>query len=148
MKVHRLIFFTVLTLSLAIAANAQCMMGSNGQHKHDTTRDSGLTHQELPAQTSKGYAFINDDGKQEATIVILNGYQQNIIVAKKEIPLKLNCELQEEGCTGTVVLKDFDLRTRLVPHTVTAIEFTPGSSGSFTFACPMQMIEGTLVIKE
>jgi hypothetical protein len=148
MKSHRSILFIVLTICFVITADAQCMMGSSGQLKHKTTHDSGLAHQELPAQASKGFAFINDDGKQEATIVILNGYQPNIIIAKKGIPLKLNFDLQEEGCTGTVVLKDFDLRATLLPDTVTAVEFTPSSSGSFTFACPMNMIEGTLVIKE
>jgi plastocyanin domain-containing protein len=123
------------------------MMGS---HKHGDTKDA--THEEHAGHKeglpSKAYAFINDDGMQEATIIIKDGYQPNTIVVKKGIPMRLNFDLQEEKCTGTVVFKDFDVEKELTPSELTAVEFTPEKSGSFTFSCPMDMIHGTLIVKE
>ncbi|MDI6802731.1 MAG: cupredoxin domain-containing protein [Bacteroidota bacterium] len=143
-------FYLAIIVIAVFVANAntyaQCSMGSSG-HQHSAK--STDTHSEHKVVTpSKGYAFINDDGIQEANITIKDGYHPNTIVVKKGIPLNLNFDLQEEGCTATVSIKDFDVKKLLTPFEVTTLEFTPTSSGSFTFACPMNMIEGTLVVKE
>ncbi|MBA4313515.1 MAG: hypothetical protein C0417_12900 [Chlorobiaceae bacterium] len=142
-------YITIIILSIFIAsANiyAQCSMGSSG-HQHSAKNTE--SHSEHKVVTpSKGYAFINDDGMQEATITIKDSYHPNTIIVKKGIPLHLNFDLQEEGCTATVSFKDFDVKKLLTPFEITEVEFTPDISGSFTFACPMNMIEGTLVVKE
>lgn len=148
----RWIVLIAASLIIGVAtATAQCgkMMGSGGGgHDHG----GGGTHDEHSTKSatteSKAYAFINDEGIQEATIIIKDGYHPNVLVAKRGIPLRLNFDLQEESCTGTVVFKDFDINNELKPDDVTAVEFTPEKSGSFAFACPMGMIEGTLVVKE
>lgn len=150
MLLHRLLFSFILTLGVITAANAQCgMMGSgSGSHEHGKKTPSSQSHDHNQSQSeTKGYAFINDDGNQEATITIKDGYQPNTIVVKKGIPLRLNFDLQEETCTGTVVFTDFKLKREITPHQLTLVEFTPDTAGSFTFACPMNMIEGTLIVK-
>ena len=148
MKTNRLILIALLTLSIAAIADAQCMMGSGDQHKHSASKHPGEAGRDSSSEGIKAYAFINDSGKQEATVTILNGYQPNVIVVKKGLPLVLNFDLQEEGCTGTVVIADFGVKEELVPFEMTSVEFTPDRSGLFSFACPMGMIEGTLDVKE
>jgi len=142
-------YLAIIVISVFVVnakSQAQCSMGSSG-HQHGTTNTE--SHSEHKVVTpSKGYAFINDDGMQEATITIKNGYYPNTIVVKKGIPLHLNFDLQEEGCTATVLFKDFDVKKLLTPFDIATVEFTPDISGSFTFACPMNMIEGNLIVKE
>lgn len=146
----RWIVLTTASLILGVAsASAQCgkMMGSGGHnHGNEATHDEHST--QSTTSESKAYVLINEDGKQEADIVIKDGYHPNMLVVKRGIPLRLNFDLQEESCTGTVVFKDFDIKHELKPDAVTAVEFTPDKSGSFAFACPMGMIEGTLVVKD
>ncbi len=150
MKTQCIILIAASLIGGATIANAQCgMMGTGGGgHNHG----DATSHDEHSAPTktpeSKAYAFINDDGIQEATIIIKEGYHPNTLVVKKGIPLRLNFDLQEESCTGTVVFKDFNIKNELKPDDVTAVEFTPEKAGSFAFACPMGMIEGTLVVRE
>ncbi|MEK6570153.1 MAG: cupredoxin domain-containing protein [Bacteroidota bacterium] len=152
MKTQWVVLMVLLLFGAAVNANAQCgMMGSGGSgHKHgDANTATPDEHSKHTATTaSKAYAFINDDGIQEATIVIKDGYHPSTLVVKKGIPLRLNFDLQEEKCTGTVVFKDFDIKNELNPSEVTAVEFIPDKSGSFAFSCPMEMIQGTLVVKE
>jgi plastocyanin domain-containing protein len=143
MKTHS-IFLTLFLLVIAtVNASAQC--GMMGSHKHSSSEDSQHKH-EQQATASKANAFINEEGKQEATIVVKGGYLPKTIVAKKGIPLRLNFDLQEKSCTGTVVFKDFDVEQELTPFKITVVEFTPDRSGSFTFSCPMDMIQGTLLV--
>lgn len=142
-------YLTTIILSIFISvanSHAQCSMGSSG-HQHGTKNTEPHSEQKV-VTPSKGYAFINDDGIQEATITIKDGYHPNNIVVKKGIPMRLKFDLQEEGCTATVSFKDFDVEKLLTPFEIATVEFTPNSSGSFTFACPMNMISGTLIVKE
>lgn len=151
MLLHRLVFSFIITIGVITAANAQCgMMGSgSGSHDHGKKTPSSQSHDHnQPQNNTKGYAFINDDGMQEATITIKDGYQPNTIVVKKGIPMRLNFNLQEEKCTGTVVFKDFDIEQELTPFETTMVAFAPDSAGLFSFNCPMNMITGTLVVKE
>lgn len=146
----RLIVPIAVSLIVGIArANAQCgkMMGSDG-HNHGGANTHGEHNTQAKTTESKAYAFINDDGIQEATIIVKDGYHPSTLVVKKGIPLRLNFNLEEESCTGTVVFKDFDITRELTLSELTALDLTPDRSGSFTFSCPMDMIRGTLIVKE
>ncbi len=150
MKTQWVVLVVALLLGGTVSANAQCGMMGSGGHKHGgaetATPDDHSKHTKTTA--SKAYAFINDDGIQEATVLIKDGYHPNTLVVKKGIPLRLNFDLQEESCTGSVVFKDFGIKTKLEPSKVTEVEFTPNKSGTFAFSCLMEMIQGTLVVKE
>ncbi|MBI5021753.1 MAG: cupredoxin domain-containing protein [Ignavibacteriales bacterium] len=139
---------TIILSTFIVAANshAQCSMGSSG-HQHGANNPESHSVHKVVAQ-SKGYAFINDDGMQQANITIRDGYHPNTIIVKRGIPLRLNFDLQEEGCTATVIIREFDIKKLLTPFEIASVEFTPDISGSFTFACPMNMIEGSIVVKE
>ncbi len=132
-------FATILFLLIVFSAriNAQCCSKDTKKHAHTTS-----------SEDSKVKATLNKDGVQEATITIKDGYHPSAIIAKKGVPLKLNFDLQEKSCTGTVIFKDLDIKKELEYKKPTAVEFTPNASGSFTFACPMEMIKGTLIIED
>lgn len=133
-----------------VSATGQCDMMGTGSHKHGSPESSTPDDhsKQTQATDSKAYAAINDTGVQEATIVIKDGYHPGTLIVKKGIRLRVNFDLQEESCTGTVVFKDFNIKKKLTPSERTAVEFTPGETGSFTFSCPMNMIHGALIVKE
>jgi len=145
MKAHAIFLALFLMVIISASASAQCCMAGSHQHSSD---DSSMHKHEQQATESKANAFINDEGIQEATIVIKGGYQPRTIVVKKGVPMRLNFDLQEKGCTDTVIFKDFNIEQKLTPYKITALEFTPDKSGSFTFSCPMDMIQGTLKVIE
>ena len=150
MNTKAAVLLGALMLVGAVSARGQCDMMVTGNHKHGSleasTPDDHRTHTQKTE--SKANAVINDEGIQEATIVIKDGYHPNTLIVKKGIPLRLNFGLQEKSCTGTVVFRDFDIKSALNYDDVTAVEFTPDKSGSFTFSCPMNMVQGTLIVKE
>jgi RND family efflux transporter MFP subunit len=54
----------------------------------------------------------------------------------------------EKTCATDVQIPAFGVETTDLPlHETVTIRFTPDESGSFTFACGMDMIEGTLLVK-
>ena len=85
---------------------------------------------------------------QEYTVVVKDGYTPGMIEVKRGVPVRLNFKLEEQSCTGTVVFKDLNIKQKLAFGKVTPVEFTPKKSGSFGFACPMNMVNGTLVVKD
>ncbi len=140
-------FVTILILLIASTArmNAQC--GSMKGHKQ---MDHGSMSHEHGDQ-SKGNEFtavVGGDGKQQVNVVIKGGYDPSTIIVQKDIPVVLNFDLQEKSCTGTVVIKDLNITKEITPNKITAVEFIPTSTGSFAFTCPMEMIHGTIVVKD
>lgn len=86
---------------------------------------------------------------QEIVVIIKGGYSPNIIRVKKGIPLRLIFDRQEAGdCSSRVVFPDFQASKTLAPFTKTTIEFTPDKAGQFGFTCGMNMLHGTLIVKE
>ena len=124
-------------LSNSVQLTAQCCAKDK---KKETSSCSSVE--------SKVKAMLNKEGVQEAKIVVKDGYHPSTIIAKKGVPLKLNFDLQEKSCTGTVIFKELDQKKDLVYKKLTAMEFTPTTTGSFVFACPMEMFKGTLIIED
>lgn len=144
MKTFTIISALIVFLLSSMNLSAQCC--SKGSHKHDA---KGAQHsQENTGDESQVKAKLNKDGVQEATITVKDGYTPSTIIAKKGVPLKLNFDLQEKSCTGTVIFKDLAIKKDLEFKKSTAVEFTPNATGSFAFACPMEMIKGTLIVED
>ncbi len=142
----RILFPALIPLLFALfaaAASAQC-----DHQKMGKTESDGGQQQGASAQSPEYTASRDSSGWQTATIVIKNGYSPRKITVKKDIPVRLVFDLQEKSCTDVVVFKDLHIRKQLRPFEKTAIEFTPLSTGSFAFSCPMEMIRGTLVVKD
>ena len=67
---------------------------------------------------------------QEIRITVKGGYSPDVIRVKEGVPLRLVFDRQEASdCSDRVV-------------------FTPDKSGSFGFACGMNMLHGTLIVEQ
>jgi len=129
---------TLACIALSGAIQAQCCKDSS--HKHS----SGFS----ASTTESVAAVVNEDGKQTATILVKDGYHPSRIVLKKGIPVVLTFELREKSCTDIVRIVDLDINTTLTYGKGTDVEFTPNVTGEFTFACPMDMFKGTLLVTQ
>ena len=86
---------------------------------------------------------------QEIQITVKGGYSPNVIRVKEGVPLRLVFDRQEASdCSDRVVFPDFQASKSLAPFATTTLEFTPTKSGSFGFACGMNMLHGTLIVEQ
>jgi Cu+-exporting ATPase len=88
-------------------------------------------------------------GVQEIRITVKGGYSPDVIRVKEGVPLRLVFDRQEASdCSDRMVFPDFQASKSLAPFATTTLEFTPTKSGSFGFACGMNMLHGTLIVEQ
>jgi plastocyanin domain-containing protein len=93
-------------------------------------------------------AETNEAGVQEIKVTVKGGYSPDVIVVKKDRPVRLNFYRDEtSSCSEQVVFGDFGIARELPAFKNTAIEFTPEKTGEFTFACGMNMLRGKLIVE-
>jgi plastocyanin domain-containing protein len=86
-------------------------------------------------------------GAQEVSIVVAGGYDPDVIVAKKDVPLRLVFDRRETNpCTDEVVIPEFEIRRPLPAFEQTMIEVLPKRAGEFPFSCGMNMLHGTIKV--
>jgi Cu+-exporting ATPase len=85
---------------------------------------------------------------QEIRVTVKGGYSPDLIRVRQGVPLRIVFDRQESGeCTSRVVFPDFAVNRALPAYATTTVEFTPGESGQFGFACGMNMVHGTLEVE-
>jgi len=93
-------------------------------------------------------AQIRQTGIQEVKITVKGGYDPDVIVVKKGIPVRLNFYRDETAdCSDTVVFGDFNVRKPLLAFQTTSVEFTPEKEGEYVFTCGMGMLRGKLIVR-
>ncbi len=87
------------------------------------------------------------DGVQVVRVKVQGGYSPDLIEVTRGVPVRIEFDRQESGdCSSRVVLPDFKINELLPSFQTTTVEFVPGESGSFGFACGMNMHRGRLVV--
>ena len=93
-------------------------------------------------------ANIGESGVQEIKVTVKGGYSPDVIVVKKDVPVRLNFYRDEtSSCSEQVVFGDFGIAKDLPAFKTTPIEFTPDKSGEFNFVCGMNMLRGKLIVQ-
>ena len=108
----------------------------------------GLTLWYFFGEREQVAAEQNESGLQEIKVTVKGGYSPDVIVVKKDTPVRLNFYRDEaSSCSEQVVFGDFGIARDLPAFKTTPIEFTPDKSGEFTFACGMNMLRGKLIVE-
>jgi len=85
---------------------------------------------------------------QEVKVVVKGGYDPDVIVVKKGIPVRLDFYRDETAdCSDTIVFGDFEIRKPLPAFKTTPVEFTPEEEGEYVFTCGMGMMRGKLIVR-
>jgi len=88
------------------------------------------------------------NGVQEVHMEVKGGYVSDLIRVQQGVPVRLVIDRQEAGdCSARIVFPDFHVSRNLAANATTTLEFTPDRSGSFGFACGMNMLHGTLIVE-
>ena len=86
-------------------------------------------------------------GVQRVQVTVRGGYSPNVVQVREGVSVEMEFDRQESGdCSARVVFPDLQVSAALPAHQRTTVRFTPQQSGSFLFACGMNMIQGTLVV--
>ena len=76
------------------------------------------------------------------------GYAPDVIVVKKDLPVRLNFYRAETAsCSEQIIFGDFGIARDLPAYNTTPIEFTPRKTGEFNFSCGMNMLRGKLIVR-
>lgn len=88
------------------------------------------------------------DGYQEVQVRVKGGYTPDVILIRRDRPLRIQF-LREEtsSCSDTVVFPDFGIRAELPAYRATTIELIPDRSGEYSFTCGMGMLKGRLIVE-
>ena len=89
-----------------------------------------------------------DGGVQRIAVTVQGGYSPDVIRLRQGVPAELVFDRQESGdCTSRVVFPDLAVSAALPAFERTTVRLIPGAAGSFSFACGMNMIHGTLIVE-
>ena len=95
----------------------------------------------------KGRIAAPGDGVQKIAVRVEGGYGPKLIHVRQGVPLEIEFDRQESGeCTNRVVFARPRRQRLPTPYTKTTIRLRPDRTGTFGFACGMNMIHGTLVV--
>lgn len=87
-------------------------------------------------------------GYQEAMILVKGGYTPDTIIVHAGRPVRLNFRREETAtCSDKVIFADFDKSAELPTGKNVPVELLPKDPGEFTFACPMGMFSGKLIVE-
>lgn len=93
-------------------------------------------------------AVLEENRLQEITVRVKGGYDPDVIVVKKGIPVRLNFYRDETAdCSEIVIIGEWDIRKPLPAFKTIPIEFTPQKEGEYAFGCGMGMLKGKLIVR-
>lgn len=93
-------------------------------------------------------ASLKEGELQEIKIVVKGGYEPDVIVVQKGLPVRLDFYRDEtDDCSDTIVFGDFNIRKPLPAFKTTPVEFTPEKEGEYEFTCGMGMLKGKLIVR-
>lgn len=96
---------------------------------------------------STGEAVIKNNVQEVDLKINASGYFPDVIVAKKDIHLKINVHSDNDaGCATVIVFPDFNIEKTIPAGSSDMIEIPPSQEGTFYFRCSMNMFRGKLVI--
>lgn len=88
-------------------------------------------------------------GHQEALILVKGGYTPDVILVRRNTPVKLNFIREETAsCSEMVLLPDFNRSAQLPTGETVSIEFVPDKVGEYEFTCQMGMLRGKLIVED
>lgn len=96
----------------------------------------------------EGIQIAEVGGVQEVQIKVKGGYDPDVIVVKKDKPVRLHFNRQESAmCSEMVIFDKIDQSARLPEGETVTIEFTPQERGEIPFQCQMGMLRGKVVVQ-
>ncbi len=84
---------------------------------------------------------------QKFTITVDDGFSPSSITVKAGQPVQLTFDTKHKSCATSVIFKGLGIEKTLTDGTKTIVTFTPSKPGTIAYACPMNMLKGTILVK-
>ena len=136
-----------------VVTSAQFLIDSEARLKSAIgAMAAGHNHGSTPPQSHDGHAESQvRSGVQEVYITAggPKGFEPSNLTLKAGVPARLIFKrITDQTCSTEVQIPDFGIEPTPLPlNQEVAIEFTPTESGSFTFACGMDMFKSTILVR-
>lgn len=80
--------------------------------------------------------------------VVAGGYRPDSFRLRKGVPARVTfIRKTEDECGKEVIFPAYNIRRELPLNQAVTIAFTPRKTGSFTYACGMDMMEGAMIVQ-
>lgn len=97
----------------------------------------------------QGQLATEAGGVQNVQIKVKGGYDPDVIVVKRNKPVRLHFNRQESSlCSEMVIFDKLNQSAKLPEGQTVTIEFTPETAGEIPFQCQMGMLRGKLIVQE
>jgi hypothetical protein len=124
----------------SLAANAPTPSQSSGEEAPPPKASSLDRLQSLVPDRAKGI--------QEVALIAGDlGYFPKTVFVTRDVPVRLFVTGASKG-TLCVMMDAFNVRKQVRSQKIEEITFTPSTPGKFRFYCPVNGMEGTLVVRE
>jgi plastocyanin domain-containing protein len=96
----------------------------------------------------EGVQIAEVGGVQEVQIKVKGGYDPDVIVVKKDKPVRLHFNRQESAlCSEMVIFDQIGQSAKLPKGETVTIDFTPRERGEIPFQCQMGMLRGKIIVE-
>lgn len=101
-----------------------------------------------PMATTTSHLVASRKGVQEVAIIASDlGYFPKTLFVSRDVPVRLFVTGSSKN-TLCIMMDSFTIRKQVRSQRIEEITFTPGVPGKYRFYCPVNGMEGTLVVKE
>jgi plastocyanin len=122
---------------------------NSGQDPGDSGRDLGNNSNIVLTQSSERTASeMSRRGVQEVAIIASDlGYFPKTVFVTRDVPVRMFVTGSSKN-TLCIMMDSFQIRKQIRSQKIEEITFTPNSPGKYRFYCPVNGMEGSLVVKE
>jgi len=138
-----------LTLLLAVGL-VSCSSDDPDSNAETARTEESAEAQDTPEETSATEAEVVD-GVQMVTVTVNDmGYSPKRIAFQAGMPARIVFDQHgTTACAWDVKSEELDVPLTEIPEgEKTAVEFTPDTPGEFDFTCGMNMLRGSIVVRE
>lgn len=126
--------------------------GSDTKNTAETTGDTTAAMTPVVSTTAEDVAMPTMEGGVQVVHVRVDdmGYTPSRIAFKPGVPARIIFDQQGTSeCSSKVKSLDLGIAVTNMPQgKETAINFTPDKEGEYTFTCGMDMLKGTVIVKQ
>lgn len=125
---------------------------SDGVSVDETVAETGgsLSGGERSSRESRGLEplTVRRRGVQEVSLIAGDlGFFPRVIFATRDVPVRLYVTGASKN-TLCLMMDSFQVRRQVKSNRIEEISFTPGTAGKYRFYCPVNGMEGNLVVRE
>lgn len=92
-------------------------------------------------------AISDSANVQKVVIKVDNAFSPETIEVKAGQPVELTFDTKHRSCATEVIFEGLDIKQPLTDGEKGVVNFTPKVAGTYTYACPMNMMKGKIVAK-